>query len=54
MRSEFNKFLAEEKAAEVTELALVLAFIVAASVALILEIGQSVQSFFVATDNALP
>jgi Flp pilus assembly pilin Flp len=53
-RGTVNKFLAEETAAEVTELALVLAIIVAAAVALILTIGQSVQTFYQDTDAALP
>ncbi|MGB6042148.1 MAG: hypothetical protein WBF93_03225 [Pirellulales bacterium] len=53
-RSTVNKFLAEETAAEVTELALVLAIIVAAAVAIIVTIGQSVQTFYQDTDAALP
>lgn len=53
-RSTVNKFLAEETAAEVTELALVLAIIVAAAVAIIVTIGQSVQTFYQVTDAVLP
>ncbi|NIL95814.1 MAG: hypothetical protein GTO53_01130 [Planctomycetales bacterium] len=49
-----KKFLADQKAAEVTELALVLALIVAGAVSLIVLIGQNVKTFYEDTDSALP
>ncbi|NIL99150.1 MAG: hypothetical protein GTO62_19135 [Planctomycetales bacterium] len=54
MRHLVKKFLADQEGAEVTELALVLAFIVAGSVAIIVLIGEQVQTFYEDTDNALP
>jgi Flp pilus assembly pilin Flp len=53
MRRLVQKFLAEEQAAEVTELAIVLALIVAASVAVISSLGGTVQTFYEDTRDAL-
>ncbi|MDH3717153.1 MAG: Flp family type IVb pilin [Planctomycetota bacterium] len=48
-----KKFLADEKAAEVTELAIIFALIVAASIALISSLGSAVQTFYEDTRDAL-
>jgi Flp pilus assembly pilin Flp len=53
MRRLAQKFLADEKAAEVTELAIVLALIVAGSIALISSLGGTVQTFYEDTRDAL-
>jgi Flp pilus assembly pilin Flp len=49
-----NGFLAEEEGAEVTELALVFALIVALAVVTISSLGGSVSNTYVTVDNALP
>ena len=49
-----RQFLADEKAAEVTELGIVLALIVAGCVAIIALIGPKIQAAYTTTNNALP
>ena len=49
-----KRFVTDEKAAEVTELALVLALIVAGAVATIALIGPKVTKFYGDTNSALP
>ena len=56
MKSLFNlgkRFLTDEKAAEVTELGIVLALIVASSVLLIKGIGNTVLNAFTTTNSNL-
>jgi Flp pilus assembly pilin Flp len=49
-----KRFLTEENAAEVTELGIVLALVVAASIALLTSIGTKVVAAYTKTDGALP
>jgi Flp pilus assembly pilin Flp len=49
-----KRFLADEKAAEVTELGIVLALIVAGCVATIALIGPKIQAAYSTTNAALP
>ena len=49
-----HRLLQEETAAEVTELAIVLALIVAGAVAAIVLIGPKITAFYAATNNQLP
>jgi Flp pilus assembly pilin Flp len=49
-----KRFFADEKAAEVTELGIVLALIVAGAVATIALIGPKIQTAYTNTNNALP
>jgi Flp pilus assembly pilin Flp len=49
-----KRWMADEKAAEVTELGIVLALIVALSILVIKSIGGKVLAAFTATDTALP
>lgn len=48
------RFVCDEKAAEVTELALVFALIVAGAILVISSLGQKVQSMYETTDSGLP
>jgi Flp pilus assembly pilin Flp len=54
MKSLLKRFLAEEKAAEITELGIVLALIVAGSVATIALIGPKIQKAYTDINNSLP
>ena len=49
-----KRFFRDEKAAEVTELGIVLALVVAASVAILLPIGQKILAAYTLTNNSLP
>jgi Flp pilus assembly pilin Flp len=49
-----RRFLADEKGAEVTELGIVLALIVAGAVATIALIGPKIQSAYDTTNSKLP
>jgi Flp pilus assembly pilin Flp len=49
-----KRFLFDENAAEITELAIVLVLIVAGAIVLIASLGETVQRMFEDTDNALP
>lgn len=49
-----KRFLADEKAAEVTELGIVLALIVAGSVATIALIGPKIHAAYTTTNTNLP
>ena len=48
-----QRFLTDEKAAEVTELSIVLALVVASSVVLIVSIGNAVKNQFTTVSSAL-
>lgn len=54
MKSIAKKFIRDEKAAEVTELGIVLALIVAISIALIASIGTKIKAAFNTTNTNLP
>ncbi len=54
MRNWITRFYADERAAEVTELGIVLALIVAGAVATIALIGPKIQAAYNATNAALP
>ena len=49
-----NRFFRDEKAAEVTELGIVLALVVAASVATLALIGPKIKAAYVLTNGSLP
>jgi Flp pilus assembly pilin Flp len=49
-----KRFVADEKAAEVTELGIVLALIVAGAVATIALIGPKIKNAYSNTNNSLP
>ena len=49
-----RKFVSDEQGAEVTELGIVLALIVAGAVATIALIGPKIQAAYTATNGALP
>ena len=49
-----NRFFRDEKAAEVTELGIVLALVVAASVAILALIGPKILAAYTLTNNSLP
>jgi Flp pilus assembly pilin Flp len=49
-----KRFVADEKAAEVTELGIVLALIVAGAVATIALIGPKVKAGYTTTNSAMP
>jgi len=49
-----KRFYTDEKAAEVTELGIVLALIVAGCVAIIALIGPKIQAAYTTTNTALP
>jgi Flp pilus assembly pilin Flp len=49
-----RRFVRDEKAAEITELGIMLALIVALSIPIILSIGQKVLAAYTTTDTALP
>jgi Flp pilus assembly pilin Flp len=49
-----RRFVADEKAAEVTELGIVLALIVAAAVVTVAAIGKKVQKAYTDTNTNLP
>ena len=50
----FQRLARKERAAEVTELAIVLALIVAGALVTILVLGPKVAQLFTTTNNALP
>jgi Flp pilus assembly pilin Flp len=54
MKSLIKRFFADEKAAEVTELGIVLALIVAGAVATIALIGPKIQSAYDTVNTAIP
>jgi Flp pilus assembly pilin Flp len=54
MKSLIKRFIADEKAAEVTELGIVLALIVAGSVATIALIGPKIKSAYDTVNTAIP
>lgn len=54
MRNLVKRFYADERAAEVTELGIVLALIVAGAVATIALIGPKIHAAYTTTNNALP
>ncbi len=49
-----KRFFRDEKAAEVTELGIVLALVVAASVAILALIGPKILAAYTLTNNSLP
>jgi Flp pilus assembly pilin Flp len=49
-----KRFFRDEKAAEVTELGIVLALVVAASVAILALIGPKIQAAYTLTNTSLP
>ncbi len=49
-----KRFFRDEKAAEVTELGIVLALVVAASVAILALIGPKIVAAYTLTNNSLP
>ena len=49
-----KRFLADEKAAEVTELGIVLALVVAGAVAVIALLGPKIQAAYNTTNNSMP
>ena len=49
-----KRFFRDEKAAEVTELGIVLALVVAASVAILAAIGPKILAAYTLTNNSLP
>jgi Flp pilus assembly pilin Flp len=49
-----KRFVADEKAAEVTELGIVLALIVAGAVATIALIGPKIQAAYTTTNTSMP
>ena len=54
LKSLTQKFFKDEQGAEVTELGIVLALIVAGAVATIALIGPKIQAAYTSTNNALP
>ena len=54
MRDLFKRLLADERAAEVTELGIVLALIVAGSVAMIALIGPKIVTAYTNTNASIP
>ena len=54
LRNLLTRFVAEEKAAEVTELGIVLALIVAGAVATIALLGPKIQNAYSNTNSNLP
>lgn len=54
MRKLFKEFVADERAAEVTELGIVLALVVAGSVAILALIGPKIVTAYTTTNTAIP